>query len=354
MAEEKQYVGGDEITLKELILKLQEYFWEVVRNWKWVLLITIPFVAFFLYRTISTPVTYYGELTFMVNEDDGNSMGGVSAILGQIGLGGGRRKNNLDKILELAKSKIIVKKVVFDSIKIGGKEDFLGNHIIRLYDFHEEWEEDTTGLKKFLFTDKNFSTLADRKAFKTVYGKLIGGENIEGILSTGYREDTGIMNFSANSINEQLTAELCINFYDYLSDFYITKTVEKQQQTYNVMSQKVDSVKTAMRAKEYQLANFADQHRGLYTAKDRLKEIQLKRDVKVLNEMYGVTLKNFEIADFTLKNKTPYIQLIDVPFLPLRLIAESKIRSIVNGILAGLFLSILFIVGRRIYRDVMF
>jgi len=78
---ERRYIEEDEITLKELILKIKEFFWEVVRNWKWVVLIVIPFVTFFMYKAVSTPVTYEAELTFMVNEDDGGGMGGVSAIL---------------------------------------------------------------------------------------------------------------------------------------------------------------------------------------------------------------------------------------------------------------------------------
>ena len=352
MEEQKQEEG--EISLKELILKLQEYFREVVQNWKWVVFITIPFVVISLYKAISTPTTYAAELTFMVNEDDGNGIGGVSAILGQIGFGGGGKgKNNLDKILELSKSRTIVQQVIFDSVRIDGKKDFFGNHIIRLYDFHENWSDDTTGLKDFTFKDEKLPTRTERYALKAIYSKIIGSEDIVPIFKSEYNKDTGIMQFNANSVSEELSIEFCKVLYQYLSDFYVTRTVEKQQQTYNVMLQKVDSVKEVMANREYQLANFIDENRGLYTAKAKRKELELQRDVRLLNEMYAATLQNFEIADFSLKNKTPFIQLIDEPMTPLSEKRASKIMGLIYGFIFGFFVAICFILGRKIYAEAM-
>ena len=356
MEKEKRYVEEDEITLKELILKVQEYFWEVVRNLKWVVGIMIPFVVFFVYKAISTPVTYTAELTFMVNEDDGGGMGGMSAILGQIGLGGGSRgKNNLDKILELAKSRNIIQQVIFDTVAINGKEDIMGNHIINLYDYHEKWEEDTTGLKEFLFKEADhFSrTRIHNKVLKALYRRIIGTPEILGFFSKGYSKDTGIMEFTAKTINEDLSIHLCKKVYEKLSTFYVTKTVEKQRQTFDVMLQKVDSVKKEMQGAEYGLANFKDSHAGLFTTKAKLREMQLQRDVQVLNEMYAVSLKNFEIADFTLKNKTPFIQLIDEPLAPLKPEGESVIKNLIIGVFIGGFFSISFIIFRKIYQETM-
>jgi len=352
MEQEKRYMKEDEITLKELILKVQEYFWEVMRNWIWVVGITIPFVAFFLYKAISTPTTYRAELTFMVNEDDGGGMGGVSAILGQFGFGGGKRgKNNLDKILELAKSRHIIQQIMFDTIFLGGQADIVANHIIRYYDYHEKWEDDTTGLKQFFFEKRENFIRIDNKVVKIIYRKIIGSPKVEGLFSTGYNEDTGIMNFSSNTENEDLSIQLCNLIYDKLSTFYVNTSIEKQQQTFDVMKQKVDSIKNMMNRTEYELANFKDTNTGLYTTKARIREIQLQRDVRVLNEMYAVSLKNFEIADFSLKNKTPFIQMIDEPLAPLIPQGESKLKNLITGGFLGGFISVILLVGRKIYRD---
>lgn len=354
MGQEKRYIEEDEITLKSLILKGQDFVREIFKRWKLILVSIIIFAGLFLFNAITAPLTYHGELTFMVNEDDGGGLGGMSAILGQFGLGGGGRgKNNLDKILELSKSRYILQQVIFDSIELNGQNDFVGNHIIRIYDYHEKWSDDTTGLKNFLFVNNELSTRVEKKVLKTIYHKIIGKGKIEGIFITGYDEKTGIMRFNSRSPNEKLSIDLCKILYNYLSDFYVTRTVEKQQQTFDVMLQKVNSVKTEMTAKEYQLAKFLDENRGLYTARAKQRELELKRDVQLLNEMYAVTLKNFEIADFSLKNKTPFIQLIDEPMSPLPVQAESIPRNVIIGSFIGFVLAVLFVCVRKIYNDTM-
>lgn len=354
MEQDKRYIEEDEITLKELIFKIQEYFWEVVRNWKWVVLITIPFVAFFFYRTILTPVTYEAELTFMVNEDDGGGLGGMSAILGQIGFGGGSRgKNNLGKILELAKSRNIIQQVILDTILINGEEDILGNHLIKLYNYHEEWEADTVGLKQFSFNSLEQSSRTHNKALKILYSNIIGSSGENGLLSNEFSDETGIMKFTTKTIDEDLSIHLCKKIYEKLSTFYVTKTVEKQQQTFDVMLKKVDSLKKEMQIAEYSLANFRDSHTGLFTAKAKLRELQLQRDVQILNEMYAVSLKNFEIADFSLKNKTPFIQLIDEPISPIKPQKESIVKNLILGIFLGIFIALILIIAQKIFRDIM-
>lgn len=352
MEQEKRYIEEDEITLKEVILKVQEYFWEVVRNWKFVVIITIFLMSLLLYQAISTPTVYPGELTFMINEDDGGGLGGMSAILGQFGFGGGGRgKNNLDKILELAKSRNLIHKTIFEKVTIEKKYDYMANHIIRLYDFHDKWRDDTTGLVNFYFSNDSIIGF-DRTALtalKGVYLKVIGNENVDGILKTGYSESTAIMYIKAVTVSEELSIELCNFLYNHLSDFYVNKTIEKQKQTFDVMFEKVDSIRGMMAEKEFALAKFLDSNRGLLNNQDRLRELRLKRDVQVLNEAYGTSLKNFEIADFTLKNKTPFIQIVDQPFAPLSTVRVSKIRNLLFGGFIGVFIGTLLIIIRKIY-----
>ena len=59
--------------------------------------------------------------------------------------------------------------------------------------------------------------------------------------------------------------------------------------------------------------------------------------------MYGESIKNLEIADFSLKNKTPFIQIIDRPFAPLTPIFKSKLMAIIKGGFLGGFLGITFL-----------
>ena len=111
--------ASDEITLKELILLIKEY-WGVLWGKKWYIIIA-GLIGGLIFGIIEyrKPVTYTAELTFMVNEDSGGSSGGAAAILGQFGFGGGAGSEyNLDKIIQLSKSRRIAENVLFDSINI--------------------------------------------------------------------------------------------------------------------------------------------------------------------------------------------------------------------------------------------
>jgi len=351
MEQERRYMEEDEITLKEIILKGQEYFREMVRNWKGVTFLTFLFAGIALYQTMSKSITYNAELTFMVNEDEGNSIGGVSAILGQFGLGGGSRgKNNLDKILELARSRQIIQGVMFEKVIINDKSDYLANHVIKIYDLEKEMKIDDSEL--YFTTDSVLTFKREQlRVLKNVYSKIIGSSKVPGLLRTSYAEKTGIMNLSVKSTNEDLSIVLCKKLYLKLSNFYVNKSVEKQQQTFDVMFGKVDSLKKEMDKAEYSLARFIDRHRGLINSTDRLEEIRLKRDVQILNETYVISLKNFEIADFSLKSKTPFIQEIDIPIEPLVGERVSKIKKAILGGVLGCTLSLVFIFLRKIYSD---
>ncbi|MEL6276275.1 MAG: Wzz/FepE/Etk N-terminal domain-containing protein, partial [Bacteroidota bacterium] len=128
--QETNHTYNDEITLKELILKIQEYFWYLWGKKWWIIAAGLIGGAIGFYRAWTTPLTYTAELTFMVNEDDGANAGGVGAILGQFGLGGGATSEyNLDKILALSRSRRIIREVLFDSVEINSEADLIANHI---------------------------------------------------------------------------------------------------------------------------------------------------------------------------------------------------------------------------------
>lgn len=349
-------IPNDEITLKEIILKGHAFYREVWNYWKLVVLIPIPFIVYMLYQAITTPVEYPATLTFMVNEDQGGGAGGFSAILGIVGLGGaGGGKYNLDKILELARSRKIMQQVLLERREIDGIDDFMGNHIIRVYNLHEEWEEDTTGLATFAFKQTNITAFSplENKVLKALHGKIIGGKDVAGLISTSFGKESGIMRMRVKTESEFLTIALAEVAYDKLSSFYIIKSTEKQQKTFDIVEAKADSIKQLMNSTEYTLANFKDTNRGLLSAKDKLREQQLLRDVSGYSLLYGETLKNLEIADFSLRSSTPFVQLIDAPIAPIEPEGKSKILAIILGGIIGGMLAVGYIVIRKIIRDTM-
>ena len=350
--------NDDEISLRDLLLKLGE-FWQELWRAKWLIAaITIPILAFMLYKAIKTPVTYPTQLTFMVDNESASGLGAVSGLLGSFGLGGGGGgEYNIDKMLALVRSRKIIQTVLFEKETINGKEDYYANHLIDIYEYHEEWQEDTIGLQNFYFQHDSVPAfnLAENSALKILHGLVVGDpdKGSDALLSTSSSETTGIMTLALKTENEILSIQMLEAIYKNLSTYYIEKATEKQMHTYEAIKFKTDSIFSELRSTEYALANFKDTNFGLRTQKDQMREKQLVAQVQILYTMYGEVKKNQEMTEFALRDQTPVVQVIDSPIPPIEPEDGSKAKAIIIACLLGGFLGGGFVIGRKIIRDAM-
>ena len=348
---------NDEMTLKQLIVKIREFMTELLSHWMLIALICIPFLTYQLYDAWTTKVVYPAALTFMVDEDQGGRLGGIANVLGQFGINGVHQgKYNLDRILKISRSRRVLQMALLSKAPIDGKQDFLGNHLIRTYELHEKWEEDTTGLRDFAFTHGVVNDFAkvENRVLKTLQGLLNGTDKIEGAYKTAYDEDTGIMSIKMSAPSEDLSITMVDTIFSKLTTYYVSNAIEKAEATFRVMRTKTDSLAQVLAAAEYRLAEFVDKNKNIYSARQgTLKQSRLTAEVNRLQIMHGESLKNLEYADFALKNKTPFIALIDNPIPPIMPEIKSKIKAGVIGLILGLMVAFTFIVGRKIYRDAM-
>lgn len=349
----------DEISLKELILKLQEFWYELWRNWWVIILLCIPFVAYNLYQHFTFEKSYTASLTFMVNEDEGGGgLSGVSGVLGSFGLGGGAGGDyNLEKMLSLLKSRKIIQKVILSESMVDNQKDYFANHFIKVQDLHAEWSEinGDIDLNEFIFRSNDMSTfdLTHNTALKSIHSHIIGNtsKGVPALLKSTISEDTGIMELTMETKNEQLSINILESMFGVLSKYYVDKSTEKQQNTFDVISAKADSLQGELRSAEYALANFMDRNRGLYNRKDQLEQLRLEAKVKMLGTAFAKVVEQKEIAEFSLNDQTPVVQIIDYPISPIEPSKSSLIKNLIIALLIGGFLGAAFIIGRKIIRD---
>jgi uncharacterized protein involved in exopolysaccharide biosynthesis len=350
----RQDIPDDDISLKELILKVQSAIRELIRRWPVVALFVMAGLGVQILRYISTDTVYPATLTFSVDEDETGGMSGITGILGQFGLGSMRpARYNLDKVLALSKSRNVVTSVLFSK----DSDDFLANHLIREYQLTLPPLPGEKDRREMLFTHDSLPlfTRDENSMLMTLYYQLIGLPNKpkKALMKANYDEDTNIMELSVTTTNENLSAALVRELFQSLSQYYINKAVEKQLQTYQVVVAKRDSILGELKSAEYALAQFKDSHHGLLMRTDQLTEMRLQREIAALGAMYGEAVKNTEIAGFSLKNKTPFIRVIDSPLSPLAAVRPSLPRSLLIGILLGGLVGSIFVVGRMVWRNIM-
>ena len=344
--------SNDEITFGDLSLKLKEFYLEVKRYWYIPAVCGLIGMAILAYSYFQFVPEYPAEITFSVDEDEGGSSSGLTGILGQFGIGSVRpTRYNLDKIMALSKSRRVIQNTLFAKITIDGKEDFLANHILREYELNVKEK----GAAPFLFTHDSVPIFSrdENEMMIAVYAFIIGPPEKpkEALVNAEYDDDTNIMSLEASTTDESLSIALSQLMFESLSNYYVSKAIEKQLKTYTVVAYKRDSVLAALKSAEYQLAHFRDTHRGLLMRTDQLTELRLQREIAALTAMYAEVLKNSEVADFSLKNKTPFIQVIDAPLAPIQPTQVSLLRKLAIGLIVGAAIGAAVVIGRKVLRS---
>ncbi|MCC6817003.1 MAG: hypothetical protein IT267_11370 [Saprospiraceae bacterium] len=315
------------------------------------LIVGMALISFFTFRKLTSPDRYIARTSFMLNEASGNGSG-ISAILGQFGIQTPGEGVSLQKVIEIAKTRIISENVFLEKKVVNGKEDLLGNHLINTFIISGDWTKFNLSYKenplknfKFIKTDlKSFSEL-ENAALKKLHALFLKN------LMTNFNERTGILELNLTLPDHDLSYVAGNVLFEKLSQFYIDKSIEKQQETYDKLKLKVDSIHRLMYKKDFNLANLKDGFRNTWTFQDVVPQTQTDRDIRMLNIIYTEALKNLEVASFTLQNQTPLIQALDLPIKPLESIKITWLETILKSFIWTIFLSIVFIMIRKILRD---
>ena len=345
------YHDEDEITLKELILKVQEYFWEVVRNWKIVGLGVLMCTAFFLYRHFTTPVTYTAKVKFLV-EGEGGSGGGLASLARQFGLGtaSGGGESNPYQILEVGKSSKLTHQLLAHNVQ----DTLIGNLIIQEYELHKNWEDSDSGLKDFVFEREiNLDDKSASQAFNSIRNLLWGSEEdrTNALMSINYDKEKGIYTINSKTVKEEISIALVDFLYDDLRVFFEYEVFENQLRTKNILKNKVDSLATLRQQKNYELAAFQDANRNLVNRKIKMRVDILSQDITAINIAYSEALKNLELTDIALKDIQPLFMKIEGPVPPIMPSNNSILISLLIALFLGSFFAFMFIILRKIVID---
>ena len=344
-----------EITLQDVILKVKEYYTVLLSRWMILLFVILVFTSYFGYKAWIKPIYYQAKLTFMLNEDEGG--GGISSILGQFGglLGGGNGDYQLDKILEIARSRRIISSALFEKANLNGRDDYYANHVINTQKLHRKWKKDKL-LQNFQFTnaDQSKFSIQENKALLALYAEFIGGEGVDRpIFGATLNEDTGIMTLSAATSDEMLSIYLLNTLYRKVSEFYISKSTERESQTLAILIQKRDSIGRALYNNDYTTANFEDQNMGILLQQDKVPVKRYQRNNQILSGVYAESIKNVELAEFALKTNTPFLTQLDVPIAPIKPGPRGRAKALITGFVLGLSLGALFIIGFKTIKEIL-
>ena len=324
MAEQNttEQFDNDEISLKELILKIKEWYQFLLTQWKLIVLMgVIGGVIGFTYA-YRQPTTYKAVLTFALEEEKGGGgMSGLGGLASQFGFdiggsaGGAFAGSNL---IELMKSRLLVEKTLLNPIEVEGKKISIAEYYIQINKMREAWDENPA-FKNIQFlpnADRTKFTLQHDIILNSIFSAVTGPKN----LSIGQKDKkASITSIQVISSDENFSKIFCENLAKETSEYYVEIKSKKARMNVEILQHQVDSIRGQFNNSINEVAIASD---GVFNLNPALKSkgtqpAKRQVDLQINTTMLTSLVTNLEMSKMALRNETPLIQVIDKPIFPL-------------------------------------
>jgi uncharacterized protein involved in exopolysaccharide biosynthesis len=355
MTDHQHQIDDDEISLKELIQKIQEWIAYLKTQWK--LIIGIASIGAILGFTIASFIkpNYLATTTFVLEEDKagGGGLGGALGLASSFGLdlgGGGGGLFTSSNIIELMKSRLVVEKTLLNPVQVSGKEISLADYYIQFNELKEDWA------KKPALASINFPVNADRTKFSLQQDSILQiiSEELtkENLVIAQKDKKVSIISLTVKTESELFSKLFCEQLLKETSDFYIETKSKKSRLNVDILQHQADSIRAELNSAITGVATASDNVYNLNPALNVKRTPSTRRQVDVQANTAILTqlVAQLELSKVSLRKETPLVQLIDRPILPLEKDKVGRLKSLVlGGFLAG-FLTVLYLVFGQLYR----
>ena len=354
MTEHQQQIDNDEISLKELIQKIQEWIAYLKTQWKLIIgIAALGGIIGFVYASFQKP-SYLATTTFVLEEDKGGGgLGGAMGLASSFGFdlgGGGGGLFTSSNIIELMKSRLVIEKTLLNPVLVAGKEISLADYYIQINELKEGWA------KKPALLNMNFPVNADRTKFSLqqdsiLYG-ISAGLTKNNLVIAQKDKKVSIISLTVKTENELFSKLFCEQLLKETSDFYIETKSKKSRLNVDILQHQADSIRAELNGAITGVATASDNVYNLNPAYNVKKTPGTRRQVDVQANTAILTqlVAQLELSKVSLRKETPLVQLIDRPILPLEKEKLGRLKSLVLGGFLGGFLTVLYLVFGQLYR----
>lgn len=354
MADNLNNVDSDEISLKEVILKVRSSWRYLLSRWE-IILIAAVFGGLLglAYSFIKKPV-YTATSTFVIED---NKSGGMSQYAGLASLAGidlAGSSNGIfqgDNIIELYKSRSMIEKALLSLVTIKGKKELLIDRYIDFNQLREKWKKnDHINAISFNGDPNKFSRKQD-----SIITNLVDLFNKKVLNIEKPDKKLSIMKVNVATNDELFSKEFNTKLVETVNDFYTQTKTKKSYQNVLILQKQADSVRKVLNssisgvAAAIDAAPNANPNQLILRVPSQRKQV----DVQASTAIYSEIVKNLEVSRMSLLQETPLIQLIDDPVLPLSVNKLGKLKGIIlGGILAGM-LAVFILAFKKVFKIIM-
>ena len=333
-------VSDDEITLKDIILKIQDWFSIVWPHRKNIIIYSLAIgLLTALYTKFIAKPTYSTSYQLFFEEESGG-MSGAMRLASSFGfsLGGTGGATSSVTVQEYLTSRDNIAKAMVAKLDSGRLVDrYYAKALKKDKEFAEEYSS-------------KFGT--NQRYTDSVLTEITIALNEEH-LGASMDEETGVVSFSVNFKDEGFVYDLSNQLIANTEEAFIDWKKEKSQDAVDAFQGKVDSLEMAIDATLRRLGEYEDQNNSLVSSVDKMKRMRLTIDMEALKVAYGEYIKGLEMSKAELMNLEPPFKYFDAPTYPLKKEKGSAAKAGIFGSVITGFLLVLFFIGRVEAKNIM-
>ena len=338
--EESLQNSSDEISIKELIQKMQSIWKFLFSKWLVISLFGILGAAIGFGYAFLQPIKYTSKLSFVV-EDGKSGGGGLASLAGQFGFdlggGGGGGVFSGDNILLFLKSEGLVRETLLTSYDELGKMT-LADRYAEVAKLKEGWEKNPkVGVVEFSPFVAKVMPRKEDSLMQTLVSSVIKTD-----LSVAKPDKkASFVEVKVVTLDEMFSKLFAERLVKIATDRYIESKTKTKALNIAKLQYKADSLAALLNNKTYAAAasqqSLVDANPALRTA-PIASEIS-SREKTMAATIFAEVVKNLEISKTILNQETPVIQMVDQSTFPLPKERVGKLKSLIlGGLLAGFFI----------------
>ncbi|MBC7888544.1 MAG: lipopolysaccharide biosynthesis protein [Ferruginibacter sp.] len=347
-------IPNDEVTAKEVITKIKEWYTYLLSKWMVILLFGITGGLLGLTYSFMQKFVYTASLSFALeDQEQGGAMSsGALGLASQFGFDIGETRGGIfagANLIELFKSRSMVEQTLLSPVTIGGKTISFAEMYIQNLKWRDKWA------KNAKFKNIQFLPNANRQQFSRAQDSILGvmyqGLSIGSLKVDQKDKKVDIITIDMKSPDENFAKYFTEALAKVVSDFYIMTKTKKARINMEILEKQTDSIRGELNAAITGVAVANDNTFSLNPALNVRRAPSSRRQVDVQANTAILTelVKQTELAKVVLRKETPLIQVIDLPIFPLKKERFGKLKGLVfGGFLAGIIILFILIIKRVI------
>lgn len=356
-------IKNEEVSLKELILRVRLYYRYLLSKWIIILVFAIVGGGLGLIASLYKKPVYIASTSFVLEESEsgGGGLGQYAGIASMVGIDVGGGSGGIfkgDNIIELYKSRNMIEKTLLSEADFNGKKKLLIDRYIDFNRLREKWNVNPAlkSLKFALYNASQDSLNGNSRLRDSVLGVIAGDINKNYLTVSKPDKKLSIIEAVVRSKDEVFAKVLDEQIVKNVNDFYVRTKTKKSKDNIAIIQKKTDSVRAVMNGAIYSAAAITDATPNLNITRQVQRSAPVQRSqfsAETNKSILAQLVQTLELSKISLLKETPLIQVIDQPVFPLEKDVLSKKKGIFIGFFAVAFLSCLYFLIKKVIKDLM-